>query len=130
MVETTLVGTIVVGANDSGPSRAATDWVIERAQARGLSVQLVHVLDERWLGLGPARDTAVRDHAAAVLDAELERLGADRDGGRDVFVDDGPQDRFGTTIHRAAGAGSTRHGCLGRGERWARGERMWTLALY
>lgn len=78
MVETTLVGTIVVGANDSGPSRAATDWAIERAGARGLSVQLVHVLDERWLGLGAARDTTVRDHAAAVLDAELERLGADR----------------------------------------------------
>ena len=76
MGETTVVGTIVVGANDSGPSRAAIDWVIERAQALGLSVELIHVIDERWLGLDDARDGTVRADAAAALAVELARVGA------------------------------------------------------
>jgi nucleotide-binding universal stress UspA family protein len=64
------VGTIVVGANDSGPSRAATDWAVERAAACGLSIELVHVTDERWLG----RQTG--HHTTVTLDAELARVGA------------------------------------------------------
>lgn len=80
MDETKVVGTIVVGANDSGPSRAAADWAVERAQALGLSVELLHVIDERWLGLDVTRDATVRDHAAAALDAELERLRAGAGG--------------------------------------------------
>ena len=80
MGETTVVGTIVVGANDSGPSRAAIDWVMKRAQALRLSVELIHVIDERWLGLDDARDGTVRDDAAAALDAELARVGATQNG--------------------------------------------------
>ena len=80
MGETTVVGTIVVGTNDSGPSRAAIDWAIGRAEVLGLSVELIHVIDERWLGRDDARDDTVRDHAAAVLGAELARLGASPGG--------------------------------------------------
>jgi nucleotide-binding universal stress UspA family protein len=70
------VGKIVVGANDSGPSRAATDWAVERAAAFGLSIELIHVTDERWLGLDAAHDGTVREQAAATLDEELARVGA------------------------------------------------------
>ena len=65
---------IVVGADGSGPSRAAIDWAIARAASLDADVQLVHVIDERWLGLQDAQDNEVRDHAAAVLAAELNRI--------------------------------------------------------
>jgi len=65
---------IVVGADGSGPSRAAIDWAITRAASLDADVQLVHVIDERWLGLQDAQDNEVRDHAAAVLAAELNRI--------------------------------------------------------
>ncbi|MDJ0335986.1 universal stress protein [Salinibacterium sp. G-O1] len=68
-----MVGTIVVGIDASGPSRAATDWALARAASLGESVELVHVIDERWLGESDADDGDVRDHAAMVLDAELTR---------------------------------------------------------
>jgi len=66
--------TIVVGADGSGPSRAAIDWAIARAAAVDADVELIHVVDERWLGLQDAQDNEVRDHAAAVLAAELNRI--------------------------------------------------------
>ena len=66
--------TIVVGTDASGPSRAASDWAIARAASLDTSVELVHVIDERWLGLQDAQDSEVRDHAAALLAAELTRI--------------------------------------------------------
>jgi len=66
--------TIVVGADGSGPSRAAIDWAIARAVSLDADVELVHVIDERWLGLQGAQDNEVREHAAAVLAAELNRI--------------------------------------------------------
>ena len=47
-------------------------------------------------------------HAEAV--ALDERLAADRRGGRDVFLDDGPKDRLGAEVQGAEGAVSTRQG--------------------
>ena len=67
--------TLVVGADGSGPSRAAIDWAIARAASLDASVELVHVVDERWLGLQDAHDSEVRDHAASMLAAELNRIG-------------------------------------------------------
>ena len=66
--------TLVVGADGSGPSRAAIDWAIARAVSLDADVELVHVIDERWLGLQGAQDNEVREHAAAVLAAELNRI--------------------------------------------------------
>jgi len=66
--------TIVVGADSSGPSRAAIDWAVARAASLGMVVELVHVIDERWLGLNDAQDSEVRDHAAATLATELKRV--------------------------------------------------------
>ena len=43
-------------------------------------------------------------HAEAI--AVDERLAADRRGGRDVFLDDGPKDRLGAEVQRAAGVAS------------------------
>ena len=62
--------TIVVGIDASAPSRAATSWAIARAASLGLGVEMVHVLDERWL---EPDDSELRDHATAVLVAELTR---------------------------------------------------------
>lgn len=66
--------TLIVGADGSGPSRAAIDWAIARAASLDADVELVHVIDERWLGLQGAPDSEVRDHGAAVLAAELNRI--------------------------------------------------------
>lgn len=68
--------TIVVGVNDSGPSRAAIDWALERAGSLGLAIELVHVIDERWLGVGAIRDVAVREQGAALIDGERKRATA------------------------------------------------------
>lgn len=66
-------GRIVVGADASGPSRAAIDWALARAPSLDMAVELVHVIDERWLGLHAEQDTAVRDTADALLAVELTR---------------------------------------------------------
>jgi len=39
-----------------------------------------------------------------------KRLRADRHGGGDVFLDDGPEDRLRSGVQRARGADSTRQG--------------------
>jgi len=67
--------TLVVGADGSGPSRAAIDWAIARAAALDARVELIHVVDERWLGMQGGQDSEVRDHAAALLATELNRIG-------------------------------------------------------
>jgi hypothetical protein len=57
-----------------------------------------------------APDGRARHGEAVALD---ERLAPDRRGGRDVFLDDGPKDRLGAEVQRAAGAARpTRHASL------------------
>ncbi|MEP6482716.1 MAG: universal stress protein, partial [Rhodoglobus sp.] len=66
--------TIVIGVDGSGPSRAAMEWGLRRAQALHDTVALVHVVEDEWGQLG-AELVAERAHdgalvlAAAVRDA-------------------------------------------------------------
>jgi len=65
-------------------------------------------------------------HAQAV--APDQGFGADRHGGRDVFIDDGPEDRLGTEIQGAGGAGSARHAAASWGADEVSGLAATTLA--
>ena len=43
---------IIVGIDDSGPSRAALRWALHRAESTGADVVLKHVVDDEWGQLG------------------------------------------------------------------------------
>jgi nucleotide-binding universal stress UspA family protein len=40
-----MIGTILVGVDESGPSRAALRWSVERAKATGMSILIAHVVE-------------------------------------------------------------------------------------
>jgi nucleotide-binding universal stress UspA family protein len=73
-----MIGTIVVGVDESGPSRAALRWSAERASATGLSLVVAHVLEisddiEGILGANTAHDAALAFvHAQATWATESE----------------------------------------------------------
>jgi len=66
-------GKIVVGTDASGPSRASIDWAIARADSLDMAVELIYVIDERWLGIDVAQDVEVRDVAEQVIKTEIAR---------------------------------------------------------
>jgi nucleotide-binding universal stress UspA family protein len=65
-------GTILVGVDESTPSRSALLWSIHRAVALGSSLELLHVVDDE--GGAPEGDhrLAGREAAARLLRSELE----------------------------------------------------------
>jgi len=68
-----MIGTILVGVDESGPSRAALRWSVERAKATGMSLMIAHVVEvaddiEGILGAADAYAEALTFvHAEATL---------------------------------------------------------------
>lgn len=59
--------TILVGVDDSGPSRAALVWALKRAREDGTEVCLVHVVDDEWGQAGPQVAAAESADGARML---------------------------------------------------------------
>lgn len=75
--------TCFVGADGSGPSRAAIRWALARASGDGSTVVLVHVVDDEWGLLGSGYAGEAERHGQDVVDAELADA-ARRHAGVDV----------------------------------------------
>ncbi|MDJ0322557.1 universal stress protein [Cryobacterium sp. PH31-AA6] len=75
--------TCYVGADGSGPSRAAIRWALARAAGDGSTVVLVHVVDDEWGLLGGGYAAEAERRGRDVLDVELAEAGR-RHAGVDV----------------------------------------------
>lgn len=63
--------TYYIGADGSGPSRAAILWALGRAEADGAPVVLVHVVDDEWGQLGPDYAREAERRAGSLLAEEI-----------------------------------------------------------
>jgi nucleotide-binding universal stress UspA family protein len=77
--------TILVGIDDSAPSRSALSWAISRAKGSGEGVRLVHVIDDEWGQVGSAYAGAARESGAHLV-ADAAR--AVQFGARGVSVEE------------------------------------------
>lgn len=115
-----------VGWDGSPPSRAALDWVVERA-GRG-EITLVHVAEETSHSTGFLVHDASTRAERSELDAEVGRIAAElpdaRITGEMVLGDAAEELRRYATPKRVVAVGTTpRHGSEGR-YRWSVGSRL------
>ena len=94
-------------------SQAILRAVIEEYVTTAAPVGSQALVERYRLGVSSA---TVRNILAELEAVALdERLGADRGRGRDVFLDDGPEDRLSSEVQRAGGATYARQGLLRSG---------------
>ncbi|MBG6059325.1 nucleotide-binding universal stress UspA family protein [Cryobacterium sp. MP_M5] len=67
--------TCYVGADGSGPSRAAIRWALSRAVGESSPVVLIHVVDDEWGLLGAGYAAEAERRARDLLDVELAEAG-------------------------------------------------------
>ena len=67
--------TCYVGADGSGPSRAAIRWALARAVGESSPVVFVHVVDDEWGLLGAGYAAEAERRARDLLDVELAEAG-------------------------------------------------------
>ena len=60
-------GTILVGVDDSAPSRAAIRWAIDRARAADMRVDILHVVEDEWDAVDKLISVASRGDATALV---------------------------------------------------------------
>lgn len=63
--------TCYIGADGSGPSRAAIRWALDRAAGESRPVVLIHVVDDEWGLLGAGYAVEAERRARELLDVEL-----------------------------------------------------------
>ena len=75
-----MVEHIIVGIDDSGPSRAALRWALLRAESTDAEVVLEHVVDDEWGQLGAdyaQQETREGDRLLAEIQRQLVPAGRD-----------------------------------------------------
>ena len=65
---------IIVGIDDSGPSRSALRWALRRAESTGATLRLEHVVDDEWGQVGNEYAHQESADGQLLLDAALRTV--------------------------------------------------------